>query len=68
MPKYNYASVRGKKHFIAKRDRRGTPTIVLFHGYGADVPVLVGWESQAGLYMLWGGLRAGWEHIDSLSR
>jgi hypothetical protein len=32
------------------------------HGYGADVPVLVGYESEAGLYMLWLGLRGGWEH------
>jgi len=34
------------------------------HGYGADVPVLIGWESDARLYMLWAGLRAGWDHVD----
>lgn len=32
------------------------------HGYGADVPILVGWESDNGLYMLWTGIRGGWEH------
>jgi hypothetical protein len=39
------------------------------HGYGADVPLLVGWQSDAGLYMVWGGARAGYEHdtIESLT-
>jgi hypothetical protein len=32
------------------------------HGYGADVPVLWGWESRTGLYMVWAGARGGWEH------
>jgi hypothetical protein len=34
------------------------------HGWGADVPVLVGYESEGGLYMLWLGARAGWEQVD----
>jgi len=34
------------------------------HGWGADVPVLVGYESDGGLYMLWAGARAGGEHVD----
>ena len=34
------------------------------HGWGTDVPLLVGYESDAGLYMLWIGARAGWEHVD----
>jgi len=34
------------------------------HGWGADVPVLVGYESDGGLYMFWVGARAGWEHVD----
>jgi hypothetical protein len=25
------------------------------HGYGADVPVLIGWESGARLFMAWAG-------------
>jgi hypothetical protein len=32
------------------------------HGYGADVPLLVGWRSAAGLYQVWGGARGGFEH------
>jgi hypothetical protein len=32
------------------------------HGYGADVPVLFGWQSRSGLFMVWGGARLGWEH------
>ncbi len=34
------------------------------HGWGADVPVLVGYESAGDLYMLWVGARGGWEHVD----
>jgi len=34
------------------------------HGWGADVPVLVGYESDGDLYMFWAGVRAGWEHVD----
>jgi hypothetical protein len=33
------------------------------HGYGADVPVLVGWQSTGGVYMAWGGLRGGFERV-----
>lgn len=33
------------------------------HGYGADVPVLVGWQSLSGLYTLWFGPRGGFEHV-----
>jgi hypothetical protein len=34
------------------------------HGWGADVPALVGYESDAGLYMLWFGVRGGGEHVE----
>jgi hypothetical protein len=34
------------------------------HGWGADVPLLVGYESPGGLYMIWVGARGGWEHVD----
>lgn len=33
------------------------------HGYGADVPILVGWQSTGGLYSVWLGPRAGYEHV-----
>jgi hypothetical protein len=32
-------------------------------GYGADVPALIGWESGAGIYRAWAGLRSGFEHV-----
>jgi len=32
------------------------------HGYGGDIPVLVGWESNGGIYKVWGGARGGYEH------
>jgi hypothetical protein len=31
------------------------------HGYGIDLPVLAGWQSNGGLYMFWFGARAGFE-------
>ena len=33
------------------------------HGYGADIPLLVGWESPGGIYKIWAGPRGGWEHV-----
>jgi hypothetical protein len=39
------------------------------HGYGADIPILIGWQSSARLFMAWAGVRAGWENasISALS-
>jgi hypothetical protein len=34
------------------------------HGWGADVPVLVGYQSAGDVYMFWAGARGGWEHVD----
>jgi hypothetical protein len=31
------------------------------HGYGFDIPLLVGWESNGGIYKVWGGGRGGFE-------
>ncbi len=33
------------------------------HGYGADLPVLAGWQSLGGLYSLWFGPRGGFERL-----
>ncbi len=33
------------------------------HGGGADVPVVVGYESDGGLYAAWVGARGGWEQV-----
>ncbi len=49
------------------RDQAGSlPDVDLgrLHGWGADVPVLVGYESDGDLYMLWLGARGGWEHVN----
>jgi hypothetical protein len=32
------------------------------HGYGADLPLLAGWQSAGGLYQAWTGARVGFEH------
>lgn len=34
------------------------------HGWGADVPLLVGYQSDSDLFMLWMGVRGGWEQVD----
>jgi len=31
-------------------------------GWGADLPLLMGYRSTGGLYMVWFGVRGGWEH------
>ena len=33
------------------------------HGYGVDVPLLAGWDSDNGLYRVWFGPRGGYEHV-----
>jgi hypothetical protein len=32
-------------------------------GFGVDLPLLVGYRSDAELVQAWGGLRAGYEHV-----
>ncbi len=34
------------------------------HGWGADIPVLVGYRSEGDLYTFWLGARGGAEHVD----
>ena len=50
--------------FYGRQEGSTLPAVDLseLHGYGADIPILVGWQSEAALYMLWAGVRAGWEH------
>jgi hypothetical protein len=50
--------------FYGAQDGESLPNVSLsqLHGYGADLPLLVGWQSAAGLYKVWGGARAGFEH------
>jgi hypothetical protein len=31
-------------------------------GYGADIPILLGWESSARIFMAWVGVRGGFDH------
>jgi hypothetical protein len=33
------------------------------HGWGADAPLLLGYQSDGDLYMFWIGARGGWEHV-----
>jgi hypothetical protein len=39
-------------------------TLTQLHGYGAEVPLLLGWQSAARIYMAWVGVRGGWTHDD----
>src|SRR5208283_4774657 len=34
------------------------------HGWGADVPLLVGYQSSGDFYQVWAGARGGWEQVD----
>jgi len=31
-------------------------------GFGADIPILIGWESRARIFMAWAGIRGGFDH------
>jgi hypothetical protein len=53
-------------HVTSEQAQLASVDLSSLHGYGADVPILIGWESRAGVYMAWVGARAGWEH-DAIS-
>lgn len=57
--------------FYGRQQGSDLPNVDLgeLHGYGADLPVLVGWESASGLYSAWAGPRVGfeWIRIESLT-
>ncbi len=54
--------------FYGQQEGAAVPNVDLseLHGYGADVPLLIGWESSGGIYKVWGGLRGGFEY-DAIS-
>lgn len=54
------AAVAGRQQGIALPN----VDVAALHGWGADVPLLVGYESDGQLYSVWLGARAGWEHVD----
>ncbi len=58
------AGIGGMAAFYGRQQGSPLPNVDLssLHGYGADVPLLLGWESGGGLYKAWGGVRAGFEH------
>ena len=51
--------------FYGRHQGDSLPNVDLesLRGYGADVPLLVGWESASGIYKIWAGPRGGWEHV-----
>jgi hypothetical protein len=56
----------GSAAFYGHQDTTTLPNVDLgqLHGWGVDVPLVLGWESEAGLYMAWVGVRGGWEGVD----
>jgi hypothetical protein len=58
--------VAGSAALYGRAQTDALPNVDLgrLHGWGADVPVLVGYQSDGDLYMFWTGLRAGWEHVN----
>ncbi len=51
--------------FYGRHQGDALPNVDLssLRGYGADIPLLVGWESEGGIYKWWAGPRGGWEHV-----
>jgi len=58
--------VGGSATLYGRDEQPSVPDVDLgrLHGWGADVPLLVGYQSDGDLYMLWLGARGGWEHVD----
>jgi hypothetical protein len=56
----------GSAVLYGHQDGGALPNVDLdgLHGWGADIPVLIGYQSSGDLYMLWIGARGGWEHVD----
>ena len=50
--------------FYGRQQGEPLPNVDLssLRGYGADVPVLIGWASSAGIYQGWFGVRGGFEY------
>jgi len=42
-----------------------TPSPPSARAYGVDVPLLVGWRSDAGIVSMWGGARGGFARVDA---
>jgi hypothetical protein len=55
----------GSGLFYGHEDGGELPNVDLgqLRGYGLDVPILIGWESQGGLYQAWAGVRGGADHV-----
>jgi hypothetical protein len=58
--------VGGSATLYGRSGEASIPNVDLgrLHGWGADVPILFGYQSDGDLYMLWVGARGGWEHVD----
>lgn len=56
----------GEAALYGHQEGSALPNVSLnqLHGWGADVPLLIGYESPGGLYMFWVGARGGGEHVD----
>ncbi len=54
----------GSGAFYGRQQGSTLPNVDLsrLRGYGADVPLLIGWESSGAIYRVWAGARAGFEH------
>ena len=58
--------IGGSGVFYGRQGGSALPNVDLgqLHGYGADVPLLAGWTFGQDTYMLWLGVRGGWEHVN----
>ncbi len=56
----------GSATLYGRDEQSSVPDVDLgrLHGWGADVPMLVGYQSDGDLYMVWLGVRGGWDHVD----
>jgi hypothetical protein len=60
------AGAGGTATLYGRSDPDSIPSVDLgrLHGWGADLPLLLGYQSDGDLYMIWFGARGGWQHVE----
>lgn len=59
------AGIGGSAALWGRQQGSDLPNVDLssLRGYGADVPLLFGWQSNDGIYMVWTGVRGGFDFL-----
>ncbi len=59
------ATVGAGASTLVSPHEREEPALAGAHGFGVDVPAVVGWQSEGGLYAVWLGARGGYDRANA---